>query len=80
MRAFETLFVHSLKSLSACGQIDGRIFIAGITLYQIVKTYDASLARIGHHLDLLLITRLEAHGCRGGNIEMATEGLLALKV
>lgn len=61
-------------------EIGGRILVARVAHHQPVETDHAALARIGHHLDLLLIARLETDGRRGGDVEMTAESGVAVEL
>ena len=72
--------MHSAQCAQVGGIIGWSILQSGIAIDQIVESYDALLATIGHYLDTLAVARLEAYGRSGGYVEMTTEGLVALEL
>ena len=72
--------MHAAKGAAVGGIIGGRILRARVAVDQVVEAYDALLAGIGYDLDLLAVARLEAHGCRGGDIEVHAEGCRAVEL
>ena len=80
VRAFEARFVHMLEGSVSRRKIYRSILLAGIAVYQAVETYDAALAGVADHFDLLFISWLEAYCGRCRNIQVTTECRLAVEL
>ena len=73
-------FAFLYRCALALGVVGGCILLTRVATYERVETYDAAFASVGYSLHILAVARLEANGRSGGDVQMHSEGRLAVEI